>query len=228
MSTYHIFDIDGTITEPRKPMDEDFVQSFSNFCNFNNVILVSGSDSILIEEQIPQEILGKVKLYTCSGVVGLCHDVDYEINDDELTRYLEMILENSDFSPKTGKHINNRTGMINFSVVGRNATDKERNDYILFDKLFQERKSIVLNLEKKFTNYEFHIGGEISIDISKKGINKSLVAKDILTFDPKAYIIFYGNQILNGNDYPLAKFIQDNNLGHSIQVTYPNTKLLIN
>ena len=119
MSTYHIFDIDGTITEPRKPMDVDFASMFSIFCDFNNVVLVSGSDSSMIEEQIPQEILGKVKLYTCSGVVGLCHDVDYKINDDKLIESLEMILEDSEFSPKTGNHINVRPGMINFSIVGR-------------------------------------------------------------------------------------------------------------
>lgn len=228
MSTYHVFDVDGTITEPRKPMEGDFIPSFSNFCDFNNVVLVSGSDSTMIGEQIPREILEKVKLYTCSGVVGPCYNIDYEIHDDELIKYLEELVENSTFSPKTGKHINYRTGMINLSTVGRNATDKERNEYAIFDSIFQERKTIVASLEEKFTNYEFHIGGEISIDISKRGINKSLVAKDLLTFDPEAYIIFYGNQILNGNDYPLAKFIQDNNLGHSIQITYPNTKLLIN
>lgn len=228
MSTYHIFDIDGTIVEPRKPMDSDFVPVFSKFCNFNNVVLVTGSDSEMIKEQIPAEILGKVKLYTCSGVVGLCHDVDYELNNDKLIDHLNDILENSEFSPKTGNHINKRVGMINFSIVGRNASDKERKDYTVFDHIFEDRQNIIEQLQENFPELEFRIGGEISIDISKRGINKSLVAKDILTFDSEAYIIFYGNQVLDGNDYPLARFIQDNNLGHSIQITYPNTKLLIN
>jgi phosphomannomutase len=228
MTTYHVFDVDGTITEPRKPMDPEFVPIFSEYCNFNNVVLVSGSDSSMIEEQIPSEILEKVKLYTCSGVVGLCHDVDYSLNNEELIESLEDIVENSMFFPKTGNHINPRPGMINFSIVGRNATDDQRKDYSLYDSLTEERKYIVNNLQEKFPDLEFLIGGEISIDISKKGINKSLVAKDLLTFDPKAYIIFYGNQILDGNDYPLAKFIQENKLGHSVQITYPNTKLLIN
>lgn len=228
MSTYHVFDVDGTLTEPRKPMDADFVPAFSEFCNFNSVVLVTGSTYSMIKEQIPSEILEKVKLYTCSGVVGLCHNVDHTINDENLIQYLEKILEKSQYPTKTGNHINYRTGMINFSIVGRNATDKDRKTYTVFDNIFEERKNIVEDLQQKFPQYEFLIGGEISIDISKRGINKSLVAKDLLTFDPEAYIIFYGNQILDGNDYPLAKFIQMNNIGHSIQIIYPNTKLLIN
>lgn len=228
MSTYHVFDVDGTLTEPRKPMDADFVPAFSKFCDFNSVVLVTGSTYQMIKEQIPSEILEKVKLYTCSGVVGLCYDVDHVINDEDLVKYLENILKKSQYSSKTGSHINHRTGMINFSIVGRNATDKDRKDYSIFDALFREREIIVKDLQEKFPQYEFLIGGEISIDISKRGINKSLVAKDLLTFDPEAYIIFYGNQILDGNDYPLAKYIQMNNIGHSIQIIYPNTKLLIN
>lgn len=224
---YYVFDVDGTITPPRKQMEPNLVQLFLDFCLNNNVILVSGSDSNMIHEQIPQNILNNVKLYTCSGVEGISFDLEYDISDDDLLKELDFYLNTSEFKLKTGKHINFRKGMINFSIVGRNASDAEREEYSEFDKEYKERITIINDLSKKFQKYDFLIGGEISIDISKKGINKSLVAKDIIISDPDAYIMFYGNQILDGNDYPLAKFIAENNIGTSTQITNLHIKNIL-
>lgn len=224
---YYVFDVDGTITPPRKSMEPDLIPCFTNFCLNNNVILVSGSDSRMIHEQIPQEILNNTKLYTCSGVEGISFDLEYDIFDDDLVEELNFQLNLSAFKLRTGKHINFRKGMINFSTIGRNASDRERDEYSAFDYKHREREKIIDRLSNKFPQYDFLIGGEISIDISKKGINKSLVAKDIIIADPEAYIIFYGNQILDGNDYPLAKFIAENNIGISTQINHLHIKNIL-
>jgi len=220
MNIYYVFDIDGTITVPRKPMDTDFFEKFYSFAKKNKVVLVTGSDKKLALEQIPEKLLSLVKLYTCSGAEGLDNiEADCDINDPELIKELETLLDLYDYKDKTGNHINQRIGMINFSVVGRNANDQQRKEYSEFDKIHKQRQQIVDRL-KKYDNYDICIGGEISIDITKKGINKSLVAKDILASDPDAQLIFYGNQILDGNDYFLAKHIQENKLGYSILTDY--------
>jgi len=227
MNIYYIFDIDGTITVPRKPMDEDFFETFYEFAKNNKVVLVTGSDKKLALEQIPEKLLSIVKLYTCSGVEGLENiTVDYEINDPVLIQQLENMIDVYQYKDKTGSHVNKRKGMINFSVVGRNANDQQRKEYAEFDKVNNQRKNIVNKLSTFSNDYEICIGGEISIDITKKGINKSLVAKDILEIDPDAYLIFYGNQILDGNDYFLAKYIQENKLGYSIPIDYELLKEL--
>ena len=110
--------------------------------------------------------------------------------------------------------------MINFSIVGRNANDQERNDYSIFDQKLQHRKFLISLLQDQFEDLEFHIGGKISIDITRKGMNKSLVAKD-LSKKNSSFLIFYGDGILNkGNDYPLAQYIQNNNLGYSVAINY--------
>lgn len=225
---YYVFDIDGTITPPRKPMEPDFSPRFFSFCSNHSVILVSGSSIDMIKEQIPKDILDLVKVYGCSGIEGCYVDVDYEIDDYPLESYLNHLVEYYTYPNKTGNHIEKRKGMINFSIVGRNATQKDRMEYAEFDSRFNQRKRIVEKLKQQFGDtYDICIGGEISIDITKKGINKSIVAKDILTFDKNPYIIFYGNQILDGNDYYLAKSIQENRIGHSIQIDYENLKKFI-
>lgn len=227
MVTYHIFDVDGTITPSRKPMEEDFVDKFYNFCKDNKVILVSGSDLNMIAEQIPPHIFDIVKVYGCAGVEGSSLAINDQITDSRLLNRLEDLLNTSVYEKKTGNHIAQRKGMINFSIVGRNATDEDRTEYMKFDSFFSERENLVKLLKKEFPEYEICIGGEISIDITKVGVNKSLVAKDILTFDKNPYIIFYGNGILDGNDYALAKYIKDHDLGHSIQIEYKHLKNIL-
>lgn len=224
---YHVFDVDGTITPTRSKIEDDFVERFIEFCKNNNVVIVSGSTKEMIEEQLPEEVLGLVKLYTCSGVEGCSIDIDYEINADDLISELEKYAVRNNFPHKTGNHVQIRKGMINFSIPGRNANIEQRKQFLQWNEKTKVMESIRNMLEEKFPAYEFRLGGETSIDITKKGINKSIVAKDIFTFDKDAFIIFYGNQILNGNDFPLAKFIDENNCGFSLQIPYPNIKKLI-
>lgn len=217
---YHIFDVDGTITPPRKPMEPQYIPVFEEYCLNNKVILVSGSSISMIREQIPNSICSLVKLYGCSGIEGISYPLDYEINDDRLLQRLNSHLQLSIFDLKTGNHIEYRKGMINFSIVGRNATNEQRNSYSRFDSEYQERISIVKDLSNKFPQYEFRIGGEISIDITKKGVNKSIILKEIPC---KERVTFYGNQIKEGNDKPIADYISSNNLGNVIETHYPNT-----
>lgn len=227
MKIYSVFDVDGTITPTRSSMEEDFIPKFAEYCKHNNVVIVSGSTKEMIQEQIPENILSMTKLYTCSGVEGCSIPIDYEIEDiDNLVYRLKYYLKQSGFPNKAGRHIDIRKGMVNFSIPGRDATIEQRKQFVEYNNLAKEAEFFRDELEIDFPQLQFCIGGETSIDITNIGINKSLVAKDLLTFEPEAYIIFYGNQILGGNDYPLAKYIDDSRCGHSIQINYPDLKKL--
>ena len=61
-------------------------------------------------------------------------------------------LEESNFPLRTGLHIEERVGMINFSVVGRNATVGERKLYVKYDKEHNERNVIADLFNKEFTD----------------------------------------------------------------------------
>ena len=62
-----------------------------------------------------------------------------------------------------------RTGMLNFSIVGRDIDRSRRLEYSTWDKDKKEREKIAKNFNKLFKNYSLEacIGGEISIDIQK-------------------------------------------------------------
>ena len=133
-----IFDVDGTLTPSRQEMDKEFSKFFFDFCTENKVYLVTGSDKKKTLEQIGPEICMSVnKIYNCNG-----NDVWYRQENvytnpwkmtDELKEFLNAELKNSEYTIKTGKHLEERPGMVNFSVVGRNADKVQRKDYFYYD-----------------------------------------------------------------------------------------------
>ena len=217
-----IFDVDGTLTPSRQQIDSDFAVFFSNFCAENDVYLVTGSDKEKTIEQIGEEIYSLAqRVYNCSG-----SDVwqgETHIRSDNwripihVKAWLEDKLEESSFPLRTGLHIEERPGMVNFSVVGRNATMGERNLYVKHDTQIGERNIIADLFNKEFKELIARPGGETGIDISPKGADKSQIVND---FDPNDVLHFYGDRMdLQGNDYPLKKVIIDNDLGFAIEVS---------
>ena len=60
-----VFDVDGTLTPARQPMDKAFEEVFAKLVETEDVYLVSGSDIAKIRQQVPEHILAK-----CKGVFG--------------------------------------------------------------------------------------------------------------------------------------------------------------
>lgn len=207
----YLFDVDGTLTEPRKKIDKDFEKFFLNFIKEHEVYLISGSDYIKTLDQLGDNICNNVSgVYSCSGnEFRIANNLIYK-NDwfvpDELISELEKILFNSKYFKKLGNHIEIRTGSINFSIVGRNASEVEREEYLNWDNVNKERKEIVSYLNTKFKDLDFDIGGSISIDIYPKGKDKSQIIKN---FNKPIY--FFGDRTeIGGNDYKIASNLNKN------------------
>jgi len=96
--------------------------------------------------------------------------------------------------------------MVNFSVVGRNATLGERKMYVEFDTETKERIRIARDFQMLFPAIQAVVGGETGIDIFEKGCNKAQILNE---FSNTERIKFYGDRTdPAGNDYPLAKLLQ--------------------
>ena len=216
-----IFDVDGTLTPSRGKIDDDFKKFFVEFCKNNNVYLVTGSDKPKTVEQIGDELYSMAKrVYNCSGSEVWVGDKQIKTNDWKIPYHVRTWLldklEESNFPLRTGLHIEERVGMINFSIVGRNATVGERKLYVKYDKEHNERNVIADLFNKEFTELVARPGGETGIDISPIGKDKSQIIND---FDINDTLHFFGDRMdPQGNDYPLKKVIIDNDLGFAIQV----------
>jgi phosphomannomutase len=111
--------------------------------------------------------------------------------------------------PLTGAHSDYRPGLLNFSIVGRNATLEQRKMYCNYDKQVGERYRIAQGFNERFPQYQASVAGEIGIDITVKGCNKSQILKD---FDAAGLyfenITFFGDKCeYDGNDYEISRAV---------------------
>tara|TARA_Y100000593_G_scaffold54737_1_gene102323 strand:- start:46 stop:777 length:732 start_codon:yes stop_codon:yes gene_type:complete len=215
MNKVFIFDVDGTLTPSRQRMTEKFAKFFDVWSNKNKYYLVTGSDLDKTKEQLPIAYIDRAQgIFTCCGNQFYMEDkLIYENKfkpSDDLLKYLEDTLDNSDYPVKAGVHIEDRGSMVNFSIVGRKCTLQQRKDYFEYDKLTGERENIVKHIIDTWEDLDAVIGGQISIDIYPKGKDKAQVLEHIEKRHETGEIIFIGDKIESGgNDYPLA-LLMDN------------------
>jgi phosphomannomutase len=216
-----IFDVDGTITPSRGKIDEEFATWFKTFCSTHPVYLVTGSDKPKTVEQVGTDIYNlSSRVYNCSGSEVWRGEVNIRSTTWNLPisvrRWLTSRLDESTFPLRTGAHIEERVGMVNFSIVGRGATLGERKLYVKHDTAHDERNQIAKAFNAQFEDLIARPGGETGIDISPKGADKSQITQD---FDPTDILYFYGDRMdPMGNDYPLKRAIIDKDLGFAIEV----------
>jgi phosphomannomutase len=207
-----IFDVDGTLTPSRQKINSEFEEWFFDFAVGNHVYLVTGSDYSKTLEQLGSNICNSVKtIFNCSGNEiwqnGECTFKSDWMLPEDVDKWLNEKLISSTFPLRTGNHIEHRSGCVNFSVVGRNATLGERNLYKNWDSEHDERNRIAIEFNHTFTKLEARIGGETGIDIYPKGCDKSQILHHFKKTD-KLY--FFGDRCEpGGNDYPLSKEIKN-------------------
>ena len=224
MDRIFIFDVDGTLTPSRLPMTKEFQKFFKQWIKKNKFYLVTGSDLPKLQEQMCFYDIEAEGIFTCCGnqfwkpdpsIVNtsaeLIYDNKFEV-PRKLNKLLGTIMSNSQYPHRYGNHIEDRGSMVNFSVVGRNCTQEQREKYYEWDKEKGERRKMSIFLKNKFKDLDAVIGGQISIDIYPKGNDKSQVLNVIeqeRLIPPNEYI-FIGDGIENGgNDYPLAELMDN-------------------
>jgi phosphomannomutase len=221
----YIFDIDGTLTPSRLPIDIDFEAFFLEWMKDKNVIFVTGSDKDKTIEQVGEKIWTNAKrvYQSCGNAVyeggKLIRQSDFKM-DTELQRLLFTFKATSDWQHQHGKHIEERIGLVNFSSIGRQCDQSSRKAYYEWDKLQEERKLFCKIIEDTFPNLEASIGGEISIDIYPKGQNKSQVLLDI-----NGPVTFFGDKCQpGGNDFPIVERLRQLNEETNLSCTIYEVK----
>lgn len=200
----YAFDVDGTLGEARQLMDPEFKRWFMQWMHGKNVYLVTGSDRAKTVEQIGEDIVDSCTMsFQCAGNSVWQKGVEVSSTKlnvpPEMIQFLEEKVVSTHYPDLYGNHIELRTGLINFSIVGRNAVGDQRDDYYAWDQKHKERQSIAEEFNSKFIGFEAEVGGNTSLDIHLKGRNKAQVY-DVIG----APLVFFGDRIFpGGNDYPL-------------------------
>lgn len=216
MIQVYLFDVDGTLTESRSHIDLGFKKWLKTWARNNNIYLVTGSDYNKTVEQIGSDLCYIVDgIFNCSGnsITSKGKKIfssKWSLNDQQIT-WLNDTLQRSMFTNKTGRHIEKREGLVNFSVVGRNANSAERKQYVEYDRRTKERQKIceMFNREFESQNVNATVAGDTGIDITQTDKDKRQVA-DYFLKDKNIFVTFFGDAVFpGGNDYPLAEALRE-------------------
>ena len=156
-----LFDMDGTLTPPREPLEESLVPVLEQLSDVAEIGIVTGSDYDYLKQQVGallghSKIRKKLHLLPCNGTKHYYppsnnyekHKLVSERNMiDQLGRHhfqqlmLLLIEQQSNFSnerfPLTGHFINYRGSMINWCPIGRNAESEDRQFFVDYDNSFK-------------------------------------------------------------------------------------------
>lgn len=234
VTSIFLFDVDGTLTLPRTRMSIEFAEMFDLLVDRELVYLVSGSDIKKIREQVPASILKR-----CTGIFASSAN-EFWIGDKlqyeniyepsmAIIKFLTDSLSHSKYEIRTGKHIEHRPGMLNFSVVGRNATNKQRTEYNEWDEEHNERATLAANLMEIHPELDVKVGGEISIDIYPVGLDKSQAVHYLREEYGECQIVFFGDRTdENGNDYSVAVEMTQEDIVHAVETCDDTYEILKN
>ena len=234
----YLFDVDGTLTHPLTEIDDEFADVFLSWLHKNHkkVYLVTGSDIAKTRKQVFSAFIDQCEgIFTCSGNVfyskgKLIYENAVVLPEDFISN-LELYLEHgTNWRTKTSTHIEIRKGMVNFSVVGREASPDLREAYYRWDQDRREREDIVAYIKGIYPEFEVSIGGQISVDIYPAGMNKAQVVDKLQELHgADVEMIFVGDRnVPGGNDWPLAQRLNTLDGSHWYQVlSYQETRALI-
>ena len=222
----YLFDVDGVLTDTGYNIDKRFEQWFLSWAEGKRYALVTGSTLERTVEQIGNQIVdGALFVANCMGN-SLYQEGkttvlnEFEFNEEE-EEFLMKKVEISKFPIRAGNHISARPGSFNFSVVGRNATVAEREQYKEFDNNCAERLQIAEEFKERFPHYDVFIGGDISIDICLQGAHKGQVY-EFASYHllPNEKLAFFGDKMdMWGIDRPLKEIIQQHLAGRAYHIS---------
>ena len=210
MNNLYVFDVDGVLCDRGQSIDTTFKSWFFDWLKNKQFSFLTGSSREKTIEQLGSELVDRCYLsYHCMGNNVWINSREISINQFILKKeeyeFLQNYVDTHPFPIKTGNHIDIRKGSINFSVVGRNANQSQRDFYTRFDAVSEDRLSFIKKFCLEFPRFEAYLGGDVSVDICLVGCNKSQILEYCLPFE-KFY--FFGDRCYPyGIDYPLAKTI---------------------
>ncbi|KAG1673954.1 hypothetical protein FOA52_015710 [Chlamydomonas sp. UWO 241] len=220
-----LFDVDGTLTMPRKEATPDMVAFMQDLRKHVTVGIVGGSDLIKISEQLGASCINEYDyVFSENGLMAhkagqllAVQSIKKHLGEDRLKQFINFVLHyiaDLDIPIKRGTFIEFRAGMLNVSPIGRNCSQEERDEFEKFDQTAGVRKAMVAVLREKFGDYglTFSIGGQISFDVFPQGWDKTYCLQFVPEFDE---VHFFGDKTYEGgNDFEI--FSSERTIGHTV------------
>lgn len=219
-----VFDLDGTLVESKAVLDDEMKDLLFKLLSIKKVAVIGGGKYELFEKQLilptkdfPQNVLKNLFLFPTTSTAFYRYKDGwkniYTLNLSKTARekikksFYVALDELSYKKPEKvyGEMIEDRGTQITFSAIGQNAPVVEKEKW---NKTNDTRKEIIAKLKKMIPEFEIHIGGLTSIDVTRKGIDKAYGLRQIekRLKIPIKEMMFIGDAMQKGgNDYAVKK-----------------------
>ncbi|PID87548.1 HAD family hydrolase [Candidatus Gracilibacteria bacterium] len=218
------FDLDGTLAVSKQTISKDIAKMLELLTEKYIVAIISGGGfnwfkvQLFTELDLPEK--NKKNFYmmpSCGTEIYKFQNEDIEkiysdkISPEDRKRIIKVVdnyFKNSKYFPKEnyGDFIEERgEGQITIACLGQHAPIEIKSKWD-FDR--KKRLEMISDLEKLLPEFGFKTGGTTSIDITKKGIDKSVGMTKLMevTGVEKKDIFFVGDMMSKGgNDYPVME-----------------------
>ncbi len=226
-----VFDLDGTLARTKSTIDSEMSKLVEKLLTHKKMAVIGGGKLELFQHQflnelkIPSELLNNLYLFPVTATSffkyenGWKNVYTHNLTQEEVNQVMaafENVFEEINYQkPKKtyGATIENRGSQITGSALGQDVV-KELGDagVDLKNKWRDENTPLKLKiakgLQEHLPNLEVHAAGHTSIDITKKGIDKSYGLHQMEKYlNVKiADMLFVGDAIFpGGNDYAVTK-----------------------
>ena len=246
-----LFDMDGTLTPPRKKIKRDVVDALKEKSKDFDIGIVTGSDFDYVMQQCKDLFNqsgidpSRLHIFPCNGTkkyvweytqYTLAYSVDMieKIGMLAYRKLLSTIVDSqSDIMmfyptvPLSGTFFQYRGSLLNWCPIGRIANQEQREAWKKLDNDFKIREEYLKVLQeylnKENIKLDVALGGSTSFDIFPVGWDKTYVMKHL---DKYANVFFVGDKCREGgNDKALYDLLQKNNA--SFETTCPEETIEI-
>ena len=218
-----VFDLDGTLSLSKCPMDEEMSTLLKKLLEKKFVAVISGGTYNQYKKQFlatlncdDKILLKKLFLFpTCSTAFYKFeneweqiynHDMKLE-ERQKIISALQKMCDEINYHPEVtyGDLIEDRISQVTFSALGQQAPVELKSKW---DPDCSKRIAMKKILEKYITEFDINFGGGTSLDITQKGIDKAYGMQQIMVNlgFKKEEILFIGDKLQKGgNDFPVIQ-----------------------
>ena len=238
-----LFDMDGTLTPPRKSIEQPVIEALLKLTKIGKVGVVTGSDYDYVIEQFGAALKildkDKVDILPCNGTKKYVaengkYSLEYQVDMIKTlgrdkynailfvcSQWQNVIMNRWPTLPYTGTFLQFRGSLLNWCPIGRSANHMQRKEWVECDNKHSIRKIYADVLESRIFDLGIAateaLGGATSVDVYPVGWDKTHAISHYRNDD----VFFVGDKCQpGGNDFQIYKALKEK--GRSFETANPS------
>ena len=172
------FDLDGTLTQHKTPLDEKNKAVLDRLSRKYKLLMVGAGQCRRIFNQLdgfPIDIIGNygmqyAKYNPETKDIDMVYDIQEKCDKEETEKKVTFLREKHGFTEFAGENVEYHiSGCITFPVLGTKAAQADK---LAFDPDRKKRRAFYDEVKELFPDYNVFVGGSSSFDMAPKPYNK--------------------------------------------------------